>query len=72
MSLDQESTFVIEDSNRIIKSWNCSNDNLFSPYKIQLVYNLRKNNQIVTLDHQVMSHCGNGFRTLATSNNSSS
>ena len=36
MLLDQNKSFIFEDSDIVIKFWNCADDNLFLPYKIQL------------------------------------
>ena len=51
----REISFVFEDSNRIIKFWNCDNDNFFSPDKVQRSYKQTViHEQIVLLDHHVM------------------
>ena len=48
--LNRTSPCVFEDSNRIIKFWSCADDDkLFSPYKTQRNYNLRKMTKLLFL-----------------------
>ena len=70
MSLDKDMPSIFEDSSKIIKFWNLNDNNLCLLCKIQRSLNfffLKKNEQILTLDYQVMSHCRGGSRTAATS-----
>ena len=49
----RKSPFVFEDGYRTINFWDCDDNKFFHLIKFNIVCNLRKNEQIVILDHQV-------------------
>ena len=49
----RKSPFVFEDGYRTINFWDCDDNKFFHLIKFNIVCNLRKNEQIVILDHQL-------------------